>query len=191
MHARVNYRQIPPDKMDEAIRIYRDVVGPDRRAQQGFKGGYVLTNRSTGKLIAIALWETEGDMVAAVPPGNVDAVTGDPPIRETYEVSIDDRPGSAEGKLTHAKVNYRQIDADKMDEALRIYRDSTIPVRKTQQGFAGVYVLTDRSTGKFTAIALWETEADAEATPPSGYINAVTRGTAVRESYDISVEVLA
>ena len=85
MHARVNYRRIPPDKMDEAIRIYRDVVGSDRRAQQGFKGGYVLMNRSTGKLIAIALWETEGDMVAAVPPRNAEAVTRDPPTRETYE----------------------------------------------------------------------------------------------------------
>ncbi len=189
MHARVNYRQIPPDKMDEAIRIYRDVVGPDRRAQQGFKGGYVLTNRSTGKLIAIALWETEADMMASVPPGNVDAITGEPPVRENYEVSIDDRPGSAGGKPTHARVNYRQIDADKMDEAIRIYRDSTIPEVKTRKGFAGGYILADRSTGKLIAMSLWETEADSIAAPPPGYVDAIAGGPAVRESYDISVEV--
>ena len=89
MHARVNYRQVPPDKMDEVIRTYRDVTVPDRRAQKGFKGGYILTNRDTGKVIALALWETEADMMAATPPGAVDAVTGEPPVRETYEVSIE------------------------------------------------------------------------------------------------------
>ena len=77
-----------------------------------------------------------------------------------------------------------------MDEPLRIYRDSTIPVREAQRELAGVYVLSDRSTGRFTAIARWETEAAAEATPPSGYINVVTGGTAVQESFDISVEDL-
>ncbi len=91
MHARVNYRQVSPDKMDEVIRTYRDVTVPDRRAQKGFKGGYVLTNRGTGKVIAIAiaLWETEADMLATTPPGAVDAVTGEPPVREIYEVSVE------------------------------------------------------------------------------------------------------
>ena len=89
MHARVNYRQIPPGKMDEAIRIYRDVTGPSRRALKGSKGGYILTNRDTGKLIAIALWETEADMLAATPAGDVDVITGEPPVRETYEVSVE------------------------------------------------------------------------------------------------------
>ncbi len=89
MHARVNYRQVPPDKMDEVIRTYRDVTVPYRRAQRGYKGGYLLTNRSTGKLISIALWETEADMLATTPPGAVDAVTGEPPVREIYEVSVE------------------------------------------------------------------------------------------------------
>jgi hypothetical protein len=33
MHARVNYRQIPPGKMDEAVRTYREVTGPNHRPQ--------------------------------------------------------------------------------------------------------------------------------------------------------------
>jgi heme-degrading monooxygenase HmoA len=91
MHARVNYRQIPPGKMDEAIRIYRDQTLPDRRGQKGFKAGYVLTNRRTGKLIAIALWDTEADMRASQPPNYADAVAG-PAVREEYEVSLRARP---------------------------------------------------------------------------------------------------
>ncbi len=86
MHARVNHRQVPTDKVDEVIRIYRDVTVPYRRAQRGYKGGYLLTNRSTGKLISIALWETEADMMAFVPSGDVDVIAGEPPVREDYEV---------------------------------------------------------------------------------------------------------
>ncbi len=89
MHARVNNRQVTPDKMDEVIRTYRDVTVPDRRAQKGFKGGYILTNRDTGKVIAIALWETEADMMADTTTGDVYAITGEPPFRETYDVSIE------------------------------------------------------------------------------------------------------
>ena len=89
MHARVNHREIPTDKVDEVIRIYRDVTVPNRSAQKGFKGGYLLANRSTGKLISIALWETEADMMASVPSGDVDVIAGGPPVRETYEVSLE------------------------------------------------------------------------------------------------------
>ena len=45
--------------------------GPSRRALKGSKGGYILTNRDTGKLIDIALWETEADMLAVTPAGDV------------------------------------------------------------------------------------------------------------------------
>ncbi len=87
-HARVNYRQIQPGKMDEVISRYRDSVVPTVSQRQGSKGGLVLADRSTGKLIAISLWETEADMRAAERPRDVDAITGEPPVQEIYEVRI-------------------------------------------------------------------------------------------------------
>ncbi len=67
MYARVNYRQLLPDRFDEAIRIYRDSVVPRHIGAQGFKGALVLTDRDTGKAIAISLWETEADLTAFAP----------------------------------------------------------------------------------------------------------------------------
>ena len=64
MFARVSHFQILPGKMDEVVRIYQDSVVPAARQQKGFKGGYVLADRDTGKGISIALWETEADMKA-------------------------------------------------------------------------------------------------------------------------------
>ena len=64
MYARVSIGQFLPAKAEEAIGIYRDSVVPAAKQQKGFKGGYVLADRDTGKGISIALWETEADMKA-------------------------------------------------------------------------------------------------------------------------------
>ena len=87
MFARVNTRQIPPEKMDEAIQMYQDKSLPERKTHKGFVGAYVLTDRSAGKILAISLWETEADAKASGTPSYVDAVAGGPPSREDYEVS--------------------------------------------------------------------------------------------------------
>ena len=38
MYARVNTRQIPSEKMDEAIRMYREKALPERKTHKGFVG---------------------------------------------------------------------------------------------------------------------------------------------------------
>jgi heme-degrading monooxygenase HmoA len=91
MFAKLNQRQVPPEKLDDVLRVYRGTVAPNRKAQKGNKGAFVLTNRTAGKVVAISLWETEADMNAAegnVPP-DVDAAGAGERIVETYEVSIE------------------------------------------------------------------------------------------------------
>ena len=95
MNARVTTVQIRPDKMDEAIGIYRDSVTPAAQQQKGFKGLLMLTDRNTGKGISIALWETEADMMAGESSGYFQQqlakfkdILSAPPVREQYEVSV-------------------------------------------------------------------------------------------------------
>jgi heme-degrading monooxygenase HmoA len=95
MYARVTIVQIKPGKTDEAIGIYRDSVVPAAKQLKGHKGGYLLTDRSTGKGISIALWETEADMKAGESSGYFQQqlakfkdIFGAPPVREHYEVSV-------------------------------------------------------------------------------------------------------
>jgi heme-degrading monooxygenase HmoA len=95
MNARVVTVQILPGKTDEAIRVYRDSVVPAAKQQKGFKGVYLLTDRSTGKGVSVTLWETEADMTTGEQSGYYQQqlakfkdIFGAPPVREQYEVSV-------------------------------------------------------------------------------------------------------
>ena len=94
-----------------------------------------------------------------------------------------------------ARVVLGQIRADKTDEATGIYRDNIVPVAKEQEGFKGVYLLTDPTSGKFVSVTLWETEADMSAGESSGYyqqqlgkVAALFAGPPTMEHYEVSVQ---
>ena len=95
MHARVMTGLIQPGKMDEMILIYRDSIMPTAKEQKGFKGGILLTDPHTNKIISISLWETEADMKAGEASGYLQQQVGKvaptlaaPSVREAYEVSV-------------------------------------------------------------------------------------------------------
>ncbi len=96
MYARVVTVHIQPDRLDEAIQIFRDSISPVAKQQKGNKGGYFITDRKTGKAISIAFWETEADMTAGETSDYVreqiakvaSAFTA-APVAEHYEVSVE------------------------------------------------------------------------------------------------------
>jgi quinol monooxygenase YgiN len=95
MNARLTMVHTLPDKMDEALAIYRDSVVPEGMEQKGCLGLYLLMDRTTGKSISISLWESEADMAASEDSNfyqqQVDLfkdVFSAPPVREAYEVSV-------------------------------------------------------------------------------------------------------
>jgi heme-degrading monooxygenase HmoA len=69
-----------------------------------------------------------------------------------------------------ARLTIVQVKSDKMDETIKIYEDSVVPAAKSQKGFQGTYLLTDRNTGKGIACTLWDSEEDAIANEQSGYL---------------------
>lgn len=95
----------------------------------------------------------------------------------------------------HARVTTVQIRLDKLDEAIGIYRDSVTPAAQQQQGFQGVLLLTDRTTGKGLSVTLWDTEAAMMAGESSGYFQQqlakfkdIFGAPPVREQYEVSVQ---
>jgi heme-degrading monooxygenase HmoA len=64
MFARVITGQTTPDGFDGLIRFTRERL-PGTQAQPGFKGFYLLTDRDTGELVTISLWDTWEDVRAA------------------------------------------------------------------------------------------------------------------------------
>lgn len=97
MQVRVTTVQIQPGKVDEAIRIYRDSVVPAAKQQRGYRSTMLLTDRASGKGIAITAWETAADLQASEASGYYQEQTAKfaplltaAPIREVFELSVND-----------------------------------------------------------------------------------------------------
>jgi heme-degrading monooxygenase HmoA len=61
MFARVITGQTTPDGLDGVLRFAQEHL-PDAQAQPGFKGFYLLTDRDTGNLVTISLWDSWEDL---------------------------------------------------------------------------------------------------------------------------------
>jgi heme-degrading monooxygenase HmoA len=65
MFARVITAQAAPEGFDGLARFAQEQL-PGFQAQPGFEGFYLLTDRDTGDLVTISLWDTREDHVRAV-----------------------------------------------------------------------------------------------------------------------------
>jgi heme-degrading monooxygenase HmoA len=86
------------------------------------------------------------------------------------------------------------VKKDKLDEALKIYRDRVVPAGKAQKGYRGLYLLTDRDRGKIISISLWDSAEDAAANEASGYFQTQTvqfsevlKAPLVKEGFEVSL----
>lgn len=95
MFARVVTFQGKPDKINAGISFMKDQVSPTIRKMAGSKGAYTLVDRKSGKLMVMALWETEKDLqdsFQATAPlrANGGKIMEDPnpPRVEQFEVAV-------------------------------------------------------------------------------------------------------
>ena len=96
--ARITTIQIKSNTLDETEKIYRESVIPAAKSQKGYQRTYLLTDRKTGKGMAITFWDSEEDAVANEQSGYYQEqinkfkdVFATPPVREGYEVSAQDQ----------------------------------------------------------------------------------------------------
>ncbi len=59
MYAKVTTVEASPAKFDTATHFFREQVLPQLQQLDGFKGFIVLGDRQRGKLLGVALWESE------------------------------------------------------------------------------------------------------------------------------------
>jgi heme-degrading monooxygenase HmoA len=95
VHARIVSMEILPMNMQEAVRIYQDLVVPAAKEQRGFRGALMLTDPYTGEGVSISLWESEDDMHASEASGfyhrklnELDDLFISTPVRKHYDVSV-------------------------------------------------------------------------------------------------------
>jgi Antibiotic biosynthesis monooxygenase len=59
--ARVVTIHVRLEKMDECLRIFKEVNGPSIAGQPGFDHGHWWVDRTTGKAMSVTFWETEAN----------------------------------------------------------------------------------------------------------------------------------
>jgi heme-degrading monooxygenase HmoA len=96
MHARTGTLQVSPERIDDVVGGIRDQI-PRYHEQQGYKGFTVLADRGSGKVIGISYWESEADLEASDELGRQarqqaaeTGQAGSEPVREVFEVALDD-----------------------------------------------------------------------------------------------------
>jgi heme-degrading monooxygenase HmoA len=94
MYARLVLAATDPERVGEAVRLWKAEVLPSVQQQQGFKGVRLLVDRQNGKIASMGLWETEADFKAteAWNQGQVAKFASfftSPPEIGGYEVVVD------------------------------------------------------------------------------------------------------
>jgi hypothetical protein len=168
MNARVTRSETAPDKVEEGANRIKEVVIPQVKKLQGFKGGYWLIDRKTGKGFGVTLFENEAALRATedaaakirvqVPTGT--KITG----VESYEV-VGTIP--VQGPAAAARATKFEASPDKFNEVTKFVNGTVIPSTKKIAGVKGGYWLIDRHTGKGLALALFEDAAAVRASEDS------------------------
>lgn len=84
------------------------------------------------------------------------------------------------------------VQPDRIDEAVKMFKDTIAPMFQQQKGLKAGYLVGDRKSGKMESVTLWETEAAASALDASGFydqwtakLNPLLTGTAGREQNEV------
>ena len=96
MFARVTVVEGSPDKIEQGIESYKSQVLPAVKSVPGYKAGFLLGDRQTGKGMGISLWESEdarrkgGEAVDEAREATIKAMGGSVPPVEEFEVFVAD-----------------------------------------------------------------------------------------------------
>ena len=90
------------------------------------------------------------------------------------------------------------IQSEQIQEAIDIANHSVAYAAKAQEGFRGIYFMTNAASGNFLALSVWETEANMLASESDGCsreqfakIGALMAGSPEFDHYELSVEAFA
>jgi hypothetical protein len=184
MYAAVRASIVWPEKVDDAVRLYRRWSEQTSQESGGLAGLLALGDRDTGQGIVVALYATEealndGGSLAADLLSRWSSLFAVPPIREVYDVLIHAfpaRPPRLDDRAQCARVTTIRVRPETIDDALATVREAVLLNAQSQPGHRGFLSLGNRATGKTLHVTIWESEAALAASETSGnYQNQVAR----------------
>lgn len=99
MFARTTRLQLQPGKMDEFKRVFQDVIAPTLQRQPGFCSITLLTDDANDRIFSLTQWASEADLITIQANGVNQELLGavrhlaaEPPVQESYAVSLQVEP---------------------------------------------------------------------------------------------------
>jgi hypothetical protein len=159
MYARIaRFEGGGPETAEIAGRLAKERFVPELRKLDGFAGYAMLGDPDNRTGLGIVLFETEEALEAG--DRELDAMSPPDELKdsrrtsvERYEVAVHE----VVGEPTAARASWLEGPADKMDEGIRKGQDDVLPRARQLDGWAGVFYLVNRSTGKTAVFTLWDT----------------------------------
>jgi hypothetical protein len=165
MHARVAAFENPDmSRTDELVRLLRDRQSagtemPDALAM------YMLVDRAAGTSLGITLFESEDAVRAAEPiferMGDQipEELRGKRLSIDMYEVPLHEIVEGA----TAARISTFAGDPSMIEEGLRHAVQDVLPEARAIDGWKGIVMLVDRTTGAEKTMTLWDSRAALDA----------------------------
>ena len=96
----------------------------------------------------------------------------------------------------YARLTTTPISPYRLDEAIGIARDITLPAARQQPGFKGYLMLVDRSAGVAMTITFWQDEDDRQVSGPESayYKDSIAKlvplltGAPVVQDFEVAVQ---
>ena len=96
MHARVTTGTVHPERLDEFVAALKGSLIPAAERQAGYREFLLLTDRASGRVVGITLWDSEEALRASEQAGGyyreqlakLAPFFASPPTRDAYEVAL-------------------------------------------------------------------------------------------------------
>jgi hypothetical protein len=97
----------------------------------------------------------------------------------------------------YARVTTTPISPYRLEEAVSLSREATLPAARQQAGFQGYLMLIDRSAGMAITITFWQDEQDRQITGPNSayYKDSISKivplltGAPVVQDFEVALQV--
>jgi hypothetical protein len=179
VYARTTTYQAQPEMIDAGITYVRDAAIPMVEQIRGCIGQSMLVDRALGRCIVTAAWQSYRLMEAStqrVQPMRDQAteILGASLVHEEWEIAVLHRDHPSHAGAC-ARVTWMRAGPGRLEEAVRVYRTTTLPALEQEPGYCSASLFVDRDTARLVSTvtfdsreALQRTREPAPSTPPKG-----------------------
>ena len=160
MHARIAAFENPDmSRTDELVKLVSDRQSAGKEIPDAL-GMYFLVDRTAGNGLGVSIFESEDAIRAAEPAFDLLAKEIPAELRgkrvsvDIYEVAIHEVSEGA----TAARMSIFSGDPAKIDDGIRAAVEDVLPEIREVDGWKGIFMLVNRTTGATRAITLWESQ---------------------------------